>query len=204
MIYCNPHGLGLGRFASTDLAIFCQSVNKNHLREFDALFSKSVRIPPSVVPSIGIITGSYVGSFIAQREVSERGGAIALMKNIDGRIAEAFGMNLFVVNNNKCYTPPLSAGPLDGITRKSIFDFCSRGFGMKAEERLFTPRFMYNADEVFLCGTGAGINAVTMIEGRKIGTGKCGKITRELSDLYCAVVHAKNTDYDSWCNIIAA
>ncbi len=204
MIYCNPHGLGLGRPVTTDLAIFCQPVNKIHLREFDTLFSKNVRIPPSVVPSIGKITGTYVGSFIAQREVSERGGTIALMKSIDGHVAEAFGMNLFVVRKNKCYTPSLSAGPLDGITRRSIFEFCRRGLGLKAEERLFTPRFMYNADEVFLCGTGAGINAVTMIEGRKIGSGKCGPITRELSDLYWSVIHAKNADYEDWCNIVAA
>ncbi len=202
MIYATPQGLGLGKSVSTDLAIFCQPVDKNHLREFDAMFSKNVRIPPSVVPSIGKITGTYVGSFIAQREVTERGGMIALMKGIDGHVAEAFGMNLFVVKRNKCYTPPLSAGPLDGITRRSIFEFCKNDLGLKVEERLFTPRFMYNADEVFLCGTGAGINALTMIEGHRIGSGKCGQITRKLSDLYQSVTHAKNSDYDSWNNIV--
>jgi branched-chain amino acid aminotransferase len=203
MIYCTAEGLGLGKPSPTAIAVFCQPLAKIKLREFDAKFATLRRIPPEVVPSTGKITGSYVGSFMAQREIAEQGASIALMKTIDGHVAEAFGMNLFAVKKDSCITSPLSAGPLDGITRRSVIEFCERELGMRVEQRLFTQRLLYNSREVFLCGTGGGVNSLTKVDGREIGSGKAGPVTKKLWDIYWSAIHAKNSDYESWYHVIS-
>jgi len=202
MIYCSHEGLGLGRLSAAEFAIFCQPIRKNRLRELSAAFSKVVRTPPRAVPLVGKITGMYVNSYIAQREVAERGGQIALMKDINGYVTEAFGMNLYMVKKGRCITSPLSVGVLDGITRRSIIEFCRRDLAIKVEEKLYTPRSLYTADEVFLCGTGAGINAIISVDGRQIGSGKCGDITSRLSQYYRSVTQAKQSGYEKWYDII--
>ncbi|MBU1317922.1 MAG: aminotransferase class IV [candidate division Zixibacteria bacterium] len=203
MIYCSLQGVGLGKLSPTELAIFCLPVDRVRHKVFRTRFSKTVRIPPEAIPSHGKITGMYVNSFIAQREVAEQGDEIALMKSIDGYVTEAFGMNLFVVKKNRCITSPVSIGVLDGITRRSIMKFCVEDLGMTVEERLYTPRFLHNADEIFICGTGAGVNSVISVDGRNIGNGNRGEVTRKLFKLYWSVIHADNSDYNSWYNVIS-
>jgi branched-chain amino acid aminotransferase len=203
MIYCSHEGIGLAKRSAAEFAIFCQPIRKNKLRELNATFSRVVRIPPAAVPSVGKITGMYVNSYIAQREVAERGGQIALMKDINGNVTEAFGMNLCMVRKGRCITSPLSVGVLDGITRRSIIEFCKRDLGIKVEERLYTPRSLYTADEIFLCGTGAGINAIISVDGRKIGLGKCGDVTNLLSQFYRSVTRAQQAGYEKWYNIVS-
>lgn len=202
MIYCSHEGIGLAKWSAADFAIFCQPIRRNRLRELDATFSRVVRIPPAAVPSVGKITGMYVNSYIAQREVVERGGQIALMKDINGHVTEAFGMNLYMVKKGRCITSPLSIGVLDGITRRSIIEFCKRDLGIKVEEKLYTPKSLYTADEVFLCGTGGGINAIVSVDGRQIGSGKCGSVTSKLSQFYRSVTRARQSGYEKWCNLI--
>lgn len=202
MIYCTLQGVGLGKNSPVDLAIFCLPVDKIKHRVFSTEFAKTVRIPPAAIPSYGKITGMYVNSFIAQREIADQTADIALMKNVDGYVTEAFGMNLFAVKKDRCITAPVSAGVLDGITRRSVMRFCKKELGLKVEERLYTPRLLYNADEVFICGTGAGINSVKSVDGREIGKGKRREITQRLFKLYWSVIHAENADYKSWYNLI--
>jgi len=202
MIYCSLLGIGLGKKSPAEFAIYCLPIRKNKLREFDAQFSSVMRIPPKAVPSVGKITGMYVNSYIAQREVIEKGGRIALMKDVNGHVTEAFGMNLCFVKRGRLVTSPVSIGVLDGITRRSIIEFCRRDIEIRVEEKLYTPRSLYSADEVFLCGTGAGINALVSIDGRKIGSGKCGMISGMLSEFYKSITHAKQPGYESWYNII--
>jgi branched-chain amino acid aminotransferase len=202
MIYCNLQGVGLGKKSPVDLAIFCLPIDKIKHRIFSTQFAKTVRIPPAAIPSYGKITGMYVNSFIAQREIAEQAADIALMKDINGHVTEAFGMNLFVVKKNRCITAPVSIGVLDGITRRSVMEFCRDELGLKVDERRYTPRLLYTADEVFICGTGAGINSVKSVDGRKIGSGKRGEVTQKLFKLYWSVIHAENADYSSWNNLI--
>jgi len=202
MIYCNLQGVGLGRKSPVDLAIFCLPVDKIKHRVFSTRFSKTVRIPPAAIPSYGKITGMYVNSFIAQREIAEQDADIALMKDIDGYVTEAFGMNLFAVKKDRCITAPVSIGVLDGITRRSVMEFCRKEIGLKVEERRYTPRLLHNADEVFICGTGAGINSVKSVDGHRIGSGNRGKVTQKLFKLYWSVIHAENPVYKKWYNLI--
>jgi len=91
---------------------------------------------------------------------------------------------------------------LDGITRKSVFELCRSELGLRVEEKLYTVRTLFAADEVFTCGTGGGINSIISIDSRKIGNGKCGRITTALSSLYNSSTRLKLPGYERWGNVI--
>jgi branched-chain amino acid aminotransferase len=110
----------------------------------------------------------------------------AIMLNTQGYVAECTGDNIFILKNGQMFTPPLSAGALYGITRGVVMDL-AREAGMTVAEPDLTRYDIYNADECFLTGTGAELIPVTRIDGRVIGTGKPGPITRSLVKKYHAL-----------------
>jgi len=109
-----------------------------------------------------------------------------VMLNAEGFVAECTGDNLFIVKNGALLTPPLSAGALYGITRRTVIELAEES-GLKVSEPNLTRYDLFNADECFLTGTGAEIVPVAKIDGRVIGTGKPGRVTRRLEDEYHAL-----------------
>ncbi len=202
MIYCSLTALGLGSESPTGLAIYCHKARRSRLREISASFSRYTRIPGSAVPFDGKITGVYVNSYLAQRDVVSRGGQLAILKDPKGCITEGYGMNLCAIKGKRLITAPVELGVLDGITRKTVFELVS-DMGFKIEEREYKSPTLYNADEVFICGTGAGINAIISVEGRKIGSGKCGPITQRIADTYNRIKLAKHPDFVHWQNVVS-
>jgi branched-chain amino acid aminotransferase len=108
------------------------------------------------------------------------------MLNAEGFVAECTGDNLFIVKNGALFTPPLSAGALYGITRQTVIELAEAA-GLKVTEPNLTRYDLFNADECFLTGTGAELIPVVKIDGRIVGSGKPGKITRKLVDDYHAL-----------------
>ena len=108
------------------------------------------------------------------------------MLNAEGFVAECTGDNLFIVKNGGLLTPPLSAGALYGITRQTVMELAEEE-GLNVSEPNLTRYDLFNADECFLTGTGAEIVPVVKIDGRVIGTGKPGPITRKLVEEYRAL-----------------
>ena len=108
------------------------------------------------------------------------------MLNSEGYVAECTGDNIFILKNGQMFTPPLSAGALYGITRGVVMEM-AREAGIQVSEPNLTRYDMFNADECFLTGTGAELIPVTRIDGRVIGTGKPGPITRSLVKSYHAL-----------------
>ena len=130
---------------------------------------------------------NYLNNILAKIEANIAGCEEAIMLNAEGYVAECTGDNLFIVKGNLVLTPPLYSGALYGITRGVVIDL-ARGDGVGVED--FTPLTRYdlfNADECFLTGTGAELIPVVKIDGRKIGTGKPGPVTRRLVQLYRAL-----------------
>jgi len=105
------------------------------------------------------------------------------MLNKDGYVAEGTGDNIFIVKNNEVLTPPTSAGILIGITRNVVMEIAKEA-GMTVKEEQLTRNDLYNADECFLTGTAAEIIPVANIDGRKIASGKPGKVTLSLLKKY--------------------
>lgn len=126
---------------------------------------------------------NYLNNILAKIECINAGAAEGVMLNKDGYVAECTGDNIFIVEGNEILTPPTYAGILVGITRNVVIDLAIKA-GMKVKEEQLTRYDLYVADECFLTGTAAGIIPVVRIDGRKISSGKPGKITRSLLEKY--------------------
>jgi len=126
---------------------------------------------------------NYLNNILAKIECIKAGAAEGIMLNKDGYVAECTGDNIFIVKDNEIFTPPVSAGILIGITRNVVIELAKEA-GMTVREEQLTQDDLYNADECFLTGTAAEIIPVANIDGRRISTGKPGKITLNLLQKY--------------------
>jgi len=129
---------------------------------------------------------NYLNNILAKIEANNAGVEEAVMLNAEGFVAECTADNLFIVKNGKLFTPPLSAGALYGITRQTVMELAEES-GLEVAEPNLTRYDLFCADECFLCGTGAEIVPVTKIDGRVIGNGKPGTITKKLVEDYHAL-----------------
>ncbi len=129
---------------------------------------------------------NYLNNILAKIEANNAGCEEAIMLNAGGFVAECTGDNVFIVKDGQLFTPPLSAGALYGITRRTVMDIAVES-GYPVSEPNLTRYDLFNADECFLTGTGAEIVPVTKIDGRIIGRGRPGRVTRELEEKYHAL-----------------
>lgn len=129
---------------------------------------------------------NYLNNILAKIEANNAGVEEAVMLNTEGFVAECTADNLFIIKNGALSTPPLSAGALYGITRGTVMDLAVE-MGVSVSEPNLTRYDLFNADECFLTGTGAEIMPVVKIDGRVIGNGKPGKLTRKLVQKYHAL-----------------
>lgn len=109
-------------------------------------------------------TLNYLNEVLAKAEAIQCGCDEAIMLNGEGFVAEAPTENVFMVKSGALFTPPLSAGILGGITRKAVLEI-ARAMDVTTVCADLTPHDLYNADEVFVTGTGAGITQVTSVDG---------------------------------------
>jgi branched-chain amino acid aminotransferase len=129
---------------------------------------------------------NYLNNILAKIEANNGGCEEAIMLNSEGYVAECTGDNIFIVKGKQLITPPLSAGALYGITRGVVMDI-ARENGLTVSEPNLTRYDVYNADECFLTGTGAELIPVVKVDGRVVGTGRPGPITRSLTEKYHAL-----------------
>lgn len=134
-------------------------------------------IPTALNP--GIKSLNYLNNILAKIEVIQAGLVEGIMLNAEGYVAEATGDNVFLVEKGHLVTPPPYVGILEGITRNAVIEL-ARGMGLVVEERVFTQHVLYNADECFLTGTAAEVIPVVKVDGRIIGDGRPGPLTRRL------------------------
>ena len=123
--------------------------------------------------------GHYVANIQAKIEANRVGAGEGLMLNVQGYVAEATGDNVFLVKDGGIVTPPPSAGILEGITRNTVIEL-ARTKGYQLDEALLTLVDVYWADECFLTGTAAEVIPVVAVDGRPIGDGKPGLVTKDL------------------------
>lgn len=141
------------------------------------------------------ISGYYVNSQFAKREVKKGGYDEALLLDTDGYVAEGPGENIFIVRRGVLKTPPLTS-ILDGITRNTILALAAELRIPVKEERL-TRDDLYVAEEAFFTGTAAEVTPIREIDDRKIGSGRPGPITQRLQDAFFAAVKG-GSGHDEW------
>ncbi len=126
---------------------------------------------------------NYLNNILAKIEANNAGCEEAILLNAQGYVAECTGDNIFMVQGKNLLTPPLYAGALYGITRGVVMEL-ARQDGLVVSENNLTRYDFFNADECFLTGTGAEVIPVVKIDGRQIGAGQPGPVTRRLVELY--------------------
>jgi branched-chain amino acid aminotransferase len=130
---------------------------------------------------------NYLNNILAKIEAIRGGCLEALMLNPEGKVAECTGDNVFVVKHGDIRTPPLDAGILEGVTRNAVIEL-ARGAGYAVREAALTRHDIFTADELFLTGTAAEIIPVVKCDGRPIGSGKPGPVTKRLRELFQQLV----------------
>jgi len=172
-------------FIITDkITLYPEALYKNGL---EIITVPTVRnLPEAVNPSIKSL--NYLNNIMAKIEAKNGGCMEALMLNHQGYVAECTGDNVFMIKktgkgkllkDHVLLTPPTYLGALKGITRQAILEIAEK-IKLPFEERIITRHDLFNADEVFLTGTAAEVIPVVKIDGRKIGVGQPGKITKVL------------------------
>jgi branched-chain amino acid aminotransferase len=156
------------------------------------------RTDDNAIPARGKITGAYVNGALAKSEAQLNGFDEAIVLTADGHVSEGSAENLFIVRNGVLVTAPVTDNILEGITRRRLMEMARGELGVDVEERTIDRTELYVADEVFLCGTGAQISPVIEIDRRRIGTGRPGPITRDLSRSYFDAVRGRLPAYRDW------
>ena len=140
----------------------------------------STRLPsPDVIDPRVKCTGKYINNIMAKAEANRSGAGEGLMLTREGYVGEATGDNIFLVKNGQLLTPPATIGILQGITRDTVITLAEEA-GISVFEPIMTQYDVYNADEAFLTGTAAEVIPAVEFDGRLIGDGKPGPMTRQL------------------------
>src|SRR5205807_1746545 len=126
---------------------------------------------------------NYLNNILAKIEAIRAGCLEAIMLNHNGEVAECTGDNVFLVKKGELRTPPINAGILEGVTRNAVMDL-ARKANIPVHEIALTRHDVYTADECFLTGTAAEVIPVVKCDGRPIGTGKPGPVTRQLRERF--------------------
>ncbi len=126
---------------------------------------------------------SHLDNELARRGAREAGADQALLLNTQGFLAEASSANLFIVREGKLTTPPISDGALPGVTRGALLELASAA-GIRAGEASLAIDDLHRADEAFLTNAIAGVLPLVLVDGRNVGPGKPGEITRRVRGLY--------------------
>lgn len=146
------------------------------------LFTSTVRRPPPDMLDQKLNCHSKLHEVIALIQAHKAGADEALMLDPDGAVATCNATNFFIVRRSEVWT---STGQycLNGITRRLVLELCKAN-GIPAYERAFSLTDVYDADEAFVTGTFGSLTPVIEVDGRTIGTGKLGKLTIRLSEMY--------------------
>jgi branched-chain amino acid aminotransferase len=163
--------------------------------------SSWVRIGTNMIPTGTKACGVYINSSLAKVEALKAGYEEAILLNEHGHVAEGSGENVFIVKDGVLLTPPLAEGVLRGITRDTIIEF-ARDLEIPCEESTLLRQDLYVADEAFYTGTAAEVVPIRSVDDRDIGAP--GPVTKQLQDLFFAVVAGKEPRYDHMLDFVNA
>jgi len=177
---------------------FGELFNKNGIKTG---ISSWRRINDMSTPPLAKMGGNYLNSILATQESKRNGYDEAILLDHLGNISEAPGENIFIIRNEKLLTPPPSSSALEGITKDSVIAI-AKDMGYQTIEREIPRTEIYFADEVFLTGTAAEITPVVSIDGKKIGDGKVGNITKKIRAVYSDITMGKSEKYSKWITAV--
>lgn len=155
----------------------------------------------SAIPAWAKACGQYINSARAVNEAQRRGFDEALLLNSQGLVAEGSGENLFVVRNGGIVTNDKDASILMGVTRASVLEI-AKDLGIEATVAPISVEDVLGADELFFTGTAVEVTAIREVDGRVIGDGKPGPLTRRIQDTFNQAVRGQLPQYRRWLSFV--
>lgn len=144
---------------------------------------------------------NYTNSILAVLEAQEDGYEEAILLDPAGFVSEGSGENLFLVKNGVVYTPDLSAGALNGITRNTVLHIC-KDLGLDVVQKRITRDECYIADELFFTGTAAEVTPIREYDRVQIGEGSRGPVTTRIQNAFFDIVSGRNPKYAHWLTLV--
>lgn len=195
-------GFGLSAQTPIDVAVAAWAMGaylgEGVLKQgIDACVSSWQRFAPNTIPAGAKAGGNYLSGQLIAREARRLGFGEGIALASTGLLSEGAGENLFLVFNGALHTTPVSAALLNGITRDSIMTL-ARDAGITVVERDLPREYLYLCDELFMCGTAAEITPIRSVDGRQVGAGKAGPVTRQLQDLFFGLFTGTTPDKHGW------
>ncbi|MGQ4808446.1 Branched-chain-amino-acid aminotransferase [Candidatus Entotheonellaceae bacterium PAL068K] len=156
------------------------------------------RLADNVMPPRVKAITNYQNSRYVADESSRHGYDFGIILNQQGKVAELSYACLYIIRDGVAITPPVTAGILESITRDIVKGLLEQEFGVPVVERDVDRTELYIADEAFVCGTGAELQAIGSIDHYDIGNGDIGPIVTRLESLYHDIVRGRESRYAAW------
>lgn len=163
----------------------------------DACVSSWQRFAPNTIPAGAKAGGNYLSGQLIAREARRLGFGEGIALASTGLLSEGAGENIFLVFDGALHTTPVSAALLNGITRNSLITL-ARDAGIEVVERDMPREYLYLCDELFMCGTAAEVTPIRSVDGRQIGAGKAGPVTRQMQALFFGLFDGSTPDKHGW------
>jgi branched-chain amino acid aminotransferase len=192
----NPEGAPI----NVAIAVWPWAAYLGNKETVNVKISEFIRIHPQSTIADAKICGNYVNSILASLEVKKAGFDEALFLDFEGNIAEGPGENIFIVKNQKIYTPPQGT-ILPGITRNSCIQI-AKDLGISVKEKQITLKEIKSVDEAFFTGTAVEICPIGKIDETLINQGKIGEITKKIKNIYQRVVRGQEERYLNWLTFV--
>src|SRR2546428_5931535 len=155
------------------------------------------RTSDDAIPARGKLTGAYINTALAVDEAHDFEADEAIFLTADGHVSEGGGANVFMVRDGTLITPPVTDDILEGITRDALLRLAGE-LGIPVRERPIDRTELFIADEVFFCGTGAQVAPCVTVDGRTVGDGAIGPISKRIGELYVAVARGDDQRHAEW------
>jgi branched-chain amino acid aminotransferase len=201
-------GFGLSADTPTDVAVAAWQMGA-YLGDgvleqgIDACVSSWQRFAPNTIPAGAKAGGNYLSGQLIAREARRLGFGEGIALASTGLLSEGAGENLFLVFDGALHTTPVSAALLNGLTRNSIIRL-ARDVGIEVVERDLPREYLYLCDELFMCGTAAEITPIRSVDGRQVGAGKAGPLTRRMQGLFFGLFDGTTPDKYGWLEPVEA
>ena len=152
-------------------------------------------------PTVAKASGQYLNSLLAVQDAKAKGFDEALLLNQEGTIAEGAGQNIFMVKNGELFTNAEDSSILMGITRETLI-YLAAEMDITVHIGKLSLGQLFNADEVFFCGTASEVTPICEVDSRIIGNGKSGPLTQKIQKIYIDIVHGKIDKYSHWLTFV--
>ena len=175
-----------------------EHIKKENIEEgIDTIVSSWIKSDVRSIPTHAKGVANYANSALARIEAQKNGVDEAIMINSNGFVVEASAENIFFVKNDMLYTPPISTGALEGITRDTVIEIAKQNEISLNIENISRDE-LYYFDEAFLTGTASEIVPIGKIDHRNIGNGKIGPLTKKIRKHYDHIVRGNSDKNNSW------